>query len=141
MLLLLALACSPDGEDTATPTHEDHDDTDVEVEDTSPPERDDTGGDDTGSDDTSQPTDTGDTAAPVVDEDGDGFDAGSDCDDTDPDRYPGATELCDGVDDDCDDAVDGLNVPADFATVARRATCSSTSPPRHVSWSPRRRWR
>jgi hypothetical protein len=29
-----------------------------------------------------------------------------DCDDTDPDTYPGATEYCDGVDTDCDGALD-----------------------------------
>ena len=29
-----------------------------------------------------------------------------DCDDDDPARYPGRTELCDGVDQDCDDAID-----------------------------------
>jgi hypothetical protein len=41
-----------------------------------------------------------------ADADGDGFDAaacgGSDCDDTDATRYPGATEVCDGDDEDCD---------------------------------------
>lgn len=35
------------------------------------------------------------------DADGDGFGAGCDCDDTDSDRHPGAAELCDGVDNDC----------------------------------------
>jgi alpha-tubulin suppressor-like RCC1 family protein len=44
----------------------------------------------------------------VGDEDGDGFDAiacgGDDCDDSDANRYPGNTEVCDeeGVDEDCD---------------------------------------
>ncbi len=33
-------------------------------------------------------------------------DAGDDCDDTDPGRFPGANELCDGVDNDCDGEVD-----------------------------------
>lgn len=36
------------------------------------------------------------------DADGDGFTAASDCDDGDPTVHPGATELCDGVDRNCD---------------------------------------
>lgn len=36
------------------------------------------------------------------DADGDGFGAGCDCDDGNPDRHPGATELCDGSDNDCE---------------------------------------
>ena len=43
------------------------------------------------------------------DHDGDGYDSeacgGSDCDDSDPEVYPGAEELCDGKDTDCDGAV------------------------------------
>jgi MYXO-CTERM domain-containing protein len=42
----------------------------------------------------------------VVDADDDGFDADEDCDDTEPAVHPGATELCNGVDDDCDDEID-----------------------------------
>jgi hypothetical protein len=38
--------------------------------------------------------------------DGDGSLSTDDCDDLDPDRYPGAAELCDGIDNDCDDVVD-----------------------------------
>ncbi len=40
------------------------------------------------------------------DKDGDGFIAVDDCDDTDPLTYPGAEELCDGIDNNCDGAVD-----------------------------------
>lgn len=41
-----------------------------------------------------------------VDVDGDGSPASEDCDETDPERYPGNTETCNMVDDDCDDMVD-----------------------------------
>lgn len=45
------------------------------------------------------------TPAPV-DADGDGVAADKDCDDSDPARLPGATELCNGKDDNCDGAID-----------------------------------
>ncbi len=41
-----------------------------------------------------------------VDEDADGSTADTDCDDTDATVYPGAEELCNGQDDDCDGIVD-----------------------------------
>jgi len=49
--------------------------------------------------------DTGHIVA-VADEDGDGFDVDADCDDTNADVYPGAAEVCDGLDNDCDDVID-----------------------------------
>jgi len=44
---------------------------------------------------------------PVDDDpDGDGVPAGMDCDETDPDVYPGAPEACNGEDEDCDEMID-----------------------------------
>jgi hypothetical protein len=43
----------------------------------------------------------------VVDADGDGYTSDVDCNDTNPAIYPGATEVCNGVDDNCDTIVDG----------------------------------
>ncbi|MEY3212343.1 MAG: hypothetical protein RIT28_2824, partial [Pseudomonadota bacterium] len=53
------------------------------------------------------PGDSGgaDSGAPV-DEDGDGVPASEDCDDGDAAVSPNAEELCDGIDNDCDGAVD-----------------------------------
>jgi hypothetical protein len=42
----------------------------------------------------------------ATDIDGDGVTAETDCDESNPLRYPGATETCDTVDEDCDEAVD-----------------------------------
>ena len=57
--------------------------------------------------------DVGDGVATVCDQDGDGFQAvgdtcgGNDCDDTNPDINPGASEMCgDNIDNDCDGKVD-----------------------------------
>ena len=42
----------------------------------------------------------------VIDEDGDGYISSEDCNDNDPYIYNGATEVCDGIDNDCDDEID-----------------------------------
>ncbi|MEC7984541.1 MAG: putative metal-binding motif-containing protein, partial [Myxococcota bacterium] len=44
----------------------------------------------------------------VVDQDldGDGYDDSEDCNDNDPQSYPGSEEICDGIDNNCDGEVD-----------------------------------
>lgn len=48
-----------------------------------------------------------------VDQDGDGVSIqDGDCNDSEPDIYPGAEEMCNGLDDDCDTKVDGADSDA-----------------------------
>ncbi len=47
-----------------------------------------------------------DDATPDDDLDSDGHGHADDCDDEDPDRHPGATEVCNDVDDDCNELID-----------------------------------
>ena len=47
-----------------------------------------------------------DDPAKAEDLDGDGFATGADCNDSDAQVYPGATEYCNSIDDDCDGDVD-----------------------------------
>ena len=76
--------------------------------------KDDTGGPDGDADtDTDGDTDTdtdADTDTVPVDEDGDGYFSDEDCDDSDPDVNPDADEVEDGIDNDCDEWIDELEV-------------------------------
>lgn len=73
---------------------------------------------------TADTTETADTAESApADHDGDGYGVDVDCDDTDGDIHPGATEACNGADDNCDgspevdgDGVCGIWVLDEFGT-------------------------
>ena len=70
-------------------------------------------------DDTSHADDDDDDSAALEDLDGDGYttDEG-DCDDTNPDIHPGAEEVCDGTDNDCDGFVDEDFIDSDGDGIA-----------------------
>lgn len=100
LLVLSVLAgCSADLTDKSEDPMFGHDDTG--------PDTDDTGDTDIADDsgDTDTLDDTGDTSPPV-DADGDGVAADLDCNDDDATVYPGAPELCDGRDNNCDERFD-----------------------------------
>mgnify|MGYP002630053832 CR=1 FL=1 len=78
-----------------------------------------------------------------VDDDGDGFCASQDCDDDDNSAYPGAAEICDGVDNDCSGAAGAGEVDQDNdGWMLCENDCDDTDPDRYPAdldgdgWSP-----
>jgi hypothetical protein len=65
------------------------------------------------------------TVTIVLDQDGDGFVCASDCDDTRANVHPGATEVCDGLDNDCNGTVDGFATACGVGACASMGICSA----------------
>ncbi|MFQ5720719.1 MAG: MopE-related protein [Acidobacteriota bacterium] len=64
----------------------------------------------------------------AVDNDGDGFDSFSDCNDLDPAINPGMAEVCDGIDQNCNGQIDeGFDLDVDGYTVCQ-GDCDDTEP-------------
>lgn len=79
--------------------------------------------------------DDGEESSPWTDDDGDGFsEAQGDCNDEDPEINPHADELCDMVDNNCDDAVD--NYPYGLLHLSCTLPCGSEGEAHCVNGEP-----
>ncbi len=66
------------------------------------------------------------------DADGDGFCAAQECDDSDPTAYPGAPELCDGIDNACSGVIPEVELDADGDAIPTCAgDCDDTNAAAH----------
>ena len=90
---------APDDDDDTTAA--DDDDITGDDDDSTGDDDDSTGDDDDSTGDDDDSTGDDDDSTEPVDSDGDGSPAGVDCDDTDPNNFPGNPEVCDGQDNDC----------------------------------------
>lgn len=136
LMVVLVTACAggaPSDDDTSPPVETDVLDTDVAETDVAPVDTDETDVVDSDTDNIGvwDTADTGDSDGPV-DDDGDGWSARADCDDTDALVFPGAAEACDGVDEDCGGDGDGTvatfeptGAPAEDVTASLLGTTSS----------------
>jgi len=62
-------------------------------------------------------TDIEEDTAMINDQDGDGYEASEDCDDTNAAINPGAEEVCDALDNDCDEEIDEEDIcPCEYAS-------------------------
>jgi hypothetical protein len=90
----------------------------------------DTTTDATGSSSTDDGTSTESTTGPDPDADDDGYLPPEECDDSDPDVYPGAPERCNGIDDDCDpvtveDGVVSVDGQGSFASIGEAVAAAA----------------
>jgi hypothetical protein len=106
LLVLFAVACPmPEEDDDKGDTADDTGDFPGTDTDTHSDTETDTDVDTDGDTDTDVDTDV-DTDTTAPDNDGDGYSEFEDCDDTDASVNPGAADVCNGIDDNCDGRVD-----------------------------------
>ena len=119
LLLFASLACSPvSAPDSGGQTHEVGDEGDGT----------DGGGTDTGGDGGGEDGGT----VPPVDDDGDGYSVEEDCDDHNWSAHPGATEIWNEFDDDCDGRIDGDGEFSASITLSATAIVEGISYPFHL---------